>query len=248
MLNFFIILLTSFIATALSSMSGGGASVINIPVMLALGIPFPLATAAQKTSSMFWVLPASSNYLKGRKIDWKFLIWFAVIGLVGVYFGTLVVLTINQRVAGVIIGLLILGLVAYVLLDKKVGLTETKVYSKLRQSVAYVFALILGFYESFFGSGNGILFSIVTFQTRGFDFIDALGYYYSVAFLWEILAAIVFISKGYFSWPVMVPVVAGSIFGGYLGSRYGRYKGNRFIKIMFAIIGTVLGLKLLFGL
>jgi len=248
MSHFLIILVTSFIATALSSMSGGGASMINIPVMLALGIPFPLATAAQKTSSMFWVLPASSNYLKGRKIDWKFLIGFSAVGLVGVYLGTLVVLAINQRVAGVIIGLLILSLVAYVLFNKNVGLAKTKVYSKLRQRVAYVFALVLGFYESFFGSGNGILFSIVTFQTRGFDFIDALGYYYSVAFLWEILAVIVFVSKGYFSWTVMVPVVVGSLIGGYVGSRYGRYKGNKFIKIMFAVIGTVLGIKLLFGL
>ena len=248
MLNFFIILVASFIATALSSMSGGGASVINIPVMLSLGISFPLATAAQKVSSMFWVLPASYNYLKGRKVDWKFLIWFAVIGLVGVYVGTLVVLSINQRIAGVIIGILILSLVAYALLNKNIGLTETRVYSKLRQFTAYIFALILGFYESFFGSGNGILFSIVTFKTKGFDFIDALGYYYSVAFLWEILAVIVFISKGYFSLPVMTPTVIGSLIGGYVGSKYGRYKGNKFIKIMFAIIGSILGVKLLFGL
>jgi uncharacterized membrane protein YfcA len=229
-------------------MSGGGASVINIPVMLALGIPFPLATAAQKVSSTFWVLPASYNYLKGKKIDWKFLCIFSGVGLIGVYIGTVVVLAINQRIAGIIIGTLILGLVVYVLFKKDVGLQETKVYSKFRQFVAYFFALVLGFYESFFGSGNGILFSIVAFKTKGFDFIDALGYYYSIAFLWEILAVIVFVSKGYFSWEVMIPTVLGSIIGGYVGSKYARYKGNRFIRIMFAIIGTVLGVKLLFGL
>jgi len=58
----------------------------------------------------------------------------------------------------------------------------------------------------------------------------------------------VFVSKGYFSLPVMIPTVVGSLIGGYVGSRYGRYKGNTFIKIMFASIGTVLGIKLLFGL
>ncbi len=248
MLTFLIILITSFIATALSSMSGGGASVINIPVMLSLGISFPLATAAQKVSSVFWVLPASYNYLKGRKVDWKFLISFALIGLIGVYVGAMVVLSINQRVAGIIIGILILSLVAYVLMKKDIGIVETKIYSKFRQFIAYVFALILGFYESFFGSGNGILFSIVTFKTKGFDFIDALGYYYCVAFLWEVLAVIIFISKGYFSLAVMVPTVIGSLIGGYFGSKYGRYKGNKFIKIMFAIVGTILGVKLLSGL
>lgn len=247
MLQFFIILVSSFIATSLSSMSGGGASMINIPVMLSLGISFPLATAAQKVSSMFWVLPASYNYLKGRKVDWNFLGLFSAIGLIGVYFGTVVVLSINQRLAGLIVGVLILSLVLYVLFKKDVGLSEVRVFSKIRQAVAYVGALALGFYESFFGSGNGILFAILTFKTKGFDFIDALGYYYSVAFLWEILAVILFISKGYFSWEVMIPTIIGSVIGGYVGSKYARYKGNKFIKIMFAIIGTILGVKLLFG-
>jgi len=247
MLQFFIILITAFIATALSAMSGGGASVINIPVMLSLGISFPLATAAQKVSSMLWVLPSSHNYLKDKKIDWRFLLIFSAIGLIGVYIGALVVLSINQRVVDIIIGILILGLVAYVLFKKDVGMAETKVYSKTKQTIAYVFALILGFYESFFGSGNGILFSILTFKTKGFDFIDALGYYYSISFLWEILAVIIFVSKGYFSLPIIVPMAIGSIIGGYVGSRYARYKGNKFIKIIFAIVGTILGIKLLFG-
>jgi uncharacterized protein len=248
MLFFLTILFASFVATALSSMSGGGASVINIPVMLSLGISFPLATAAQKISSIFWVLPASHNYLKDRKVNWKFLSIFSIIGLIGVYFGTLVVLSINQRTAGIVIGILILILVVYVLFKKDVGLSEKKIYSKLRQSIAYIFGLILGFYEGFFGSGNGILFSIVTFETRGFDFIDALGYYYSVVFPWEALAIIMFLSRGYFSLEIMIPTIIGSIIGGYVGSRYAKYKGNKFIKIMFAVIGTALGIKLLFGL
>ena len=243
-----IIFLTALIATALSAMSGGGASVINIPVMLALGIPFPLATATQKLSSMLWVLPAAYNYLRDRKVDWLFLLLFSVIGLIGVYAGVLVVLAINQRIAGICIGILILFLVAFVLLKRDFGAAEVKIYSKPRQSAAYFFALILGWYESFFGSGNGILFAIVTYYTRGFDFVDALGYYFSVAFLWEVFAVALFISKGYWDINVMIPAATGSIIGGYVGSRYAKYKGNQFIKVMFAVIGTVLGVKLLFGL
>ena len=229
-------------------MSGGGASVINIPVMLSLGISFPLASAAQKVSALFWVLPASRNYLKGRKVDWAFLWIFGLVGLIGVYLGAVVAVSIDIRMVEVIVGILILVLVLYVLLQSDIGLKETKVYSKLRRFMAYIFAPILGFYETFFGSGNGILFSIVTLKTRGFDFIDALGSYYAIAFLWDILAVAFFLSKGYFSFEVMVTTVIGSLIGGYVGSRYAKYKGNKFIKIMFAIIGTILGVKLLLGL
>jgi uncharacterized membrane protein YfcA len=36
-----IILVTTFVAAILSSMSGGGTSIINIPVFLALGMSYP---------------------------------------------------------------------------------------------------------------------------------------------------------------------------------------------------------------
>ena len=125
---------------------------------------------------------------------------------------------------------------------------EQRIYSKLRQSLAYVFALVLGFYESIFGSGNGIMFAMVTFHTKGFDFVDALGYYFSAAFPWVIFAAGLLISKGHFSSAVMIPAVIGSVIGGYAGSKFARYKGNHFIKMMFIIIGGILGLKLVLGI
>ncbi len=243
-----IIFITGIVATALSSMSGGGASIINLPVLLWLGVPFPLAVATQKVSSAFWVLPASYNYLKDRKVDWSFIITFSFIGLIGAYIGVLVVLKVNSKILETFIGGLILLLVAYTYFKKDVGLTETKAYSATRQMLAYPFALLLGFYESIFGSGNGIAFAIVTFYTKGFDFVDALGYYFSLAFFWVIFAAILLMTKGYYSLEVMLPAVVGSVIGGWIGSKYAKYKGNRFIKLMFVAVGGFLGLKLLLGI
>ena len=247
MLSICIIFVTSLIATALSAMSGGGAGVINIPVMLALGISFPVASAAQKAAAAFWVLPASYNYLRDKKIKWRFLLIFSALGLIGVYGGVVSILAISQRNLEIIVGVLILILVTYVFFKKDVGLREKPITSKFRHALAYASSLVLGFYESFFGSGNGVLFSVVTFETQGFDFIDALGYYFAIAFAWDTFAVILFASKGYFSWSVVAPMVLGAIIGGYLGSKYAKYKGNKFIKFMFVTIGAILGLKLLIG-
>ena len=228
-------------------MSGGGASVITIPALLLMGYSLPLATAAQKVASFFWVLPAARNYLKDRKVDWYFLIIFSLVGLLGVYFGTSIVIYANPRVMQLVIGILILILVAYTFFKKDAGLIEKKEYSKTKKVISYFFAPLLGFYEGVFGSGNGIIFSILTFNTRGFDFVDALGYYLAVVFPWELFAIIIFISKGYLNWSVMIPTIVGSVIGGYVGSRYAKYKGNSFIKIMFVIVGSILGIKLFLG-
>lgn len=240
-----IIFLTSILATSLSAMSGGGASIINVPVMFWLGIPFPMAMSAQKISSVFWLPTASYNYLKGKKVPWGFLILFSIIGLIGVYLGVEFITHVNTEVMEKIIGILILCLVLYTYVHRKMGLTKQRIYSRFKKILSYFFAPLLGFYESIFGSGNGIMFSLIGMHTRGFDFVEALGAYFSVGFPWVVYAAGLYIIRGYFDVSIMLPTLLGSLIGGYIGSRYARYKGNVFIKNMFVIIGGILGLKLL---
>ena len=229
-------------------MSGGGAGIIVYPVLLSMGISYPLVSAVSAVNASVWVLPASRNYLKGRKINWPLIIIFSIIGLIGCYFGVLFITSINQNILKTWVGIIILFLVTYTYFKKDLGLTEHKVYSRARQAIAYPFMFILGFYETIFGSGNGIIFTILTFYTKGFDFIDGLGHYYIISFSWSLFAAILLIQKGYFDIPIMIYASLGSVLGGFIGSRYAKKKGNKFIKILFVIIGGILGIKLLLGL
>lgn len=243
-----IVFLTSFGASLLSSMSGGGSPAISLPIFLSLGISFPLATAMQKVSAVFWAPTAAWNYLKGRTVDWTFVVLFAALGLIGSYLGVQVVLAINERILELVVGLIILLLVTYTLFEKKLGMKETKPTSNLQRRSAYIFALILGFYESIFGAGNGILFAIVSVKTRGFDFIDALGYYFVIAFFWVLFAAALLFRQGIYDVPLMASAILSSIAGAYIGSSFARLKGNAFIKAIFVIIGSLLGAKLIFNL
>lgn len=229
-------------------MSGGGAGIIVYPALLSMGLSFPLVSAVSAVNSTVWVLPAGRNYLKKRVINWKFLIIFSIIGLIGCYLGVLLMININQRILEVSVGAIILFLVSYTYFKKDIGLTEHKVYSLARKIIAYPFALLLGFYETIFGSGNGILFTMITLYTRGFDFIDGLGHYYYIVFSWAFFAAILLIQKGYYDINIMIVAAVGSVLGGFIGSRYAKNKGNKFIKTLFVIVGGILGVKLLFGL
>ncbi|MDZ4227208.1 MAG: sulfite exporter TauE/SafE family protein, partial [Patescibacteria group bacterium] len=171
-----IVFTVAFIATLLSSMSGGGTGIIIYPVFLSMGMSYPLVSATASIMSGFWVLPASRNYLKGRSVDWAFIVFFSLIGLLGAYLAVLLITSINQRALEIGVGVLILFLVAYTYFRKEFGLTEHRVYSRLRQMLAYPFALLSGFYEIVFGAGNGIAVTMLTLYTKGFDFIDGLGH------------------------------------------------------------------------
>jgi uncharacterized membrane protein YfcA len=199
-------------------------------------------------AGIFWLLPSSYNYLKGRKIDWRFLLYFAMVGLVGVYLGVLIVLHVNQRLLKAGVGIFITILVIYIACKKDAGIKTAAVCSRRREPLAYGIALPMGVYEGVLGSGNGIAFSAVSFYAKGFDFMSALGYYFSISFIWSVVGSLVLISKGYFSWTLVVAAILGSVPGAYIGSKYARYKGNRFIRIVFVVIGGILGVKLTLGI
>lgn len=243
-----IVFLSSLVGTIIGVMSGGGSSIISLPLFLWAGIPLQLAIATHKLYCVFAAPLTSYNFLKGRKINWPFLLLFAAIGLIGAYFGVQFALSINEKTLKLIIGIIILIFVTHTYFKKEFGLKEKKIDSPIKRFISYFAALIMGFYESILGSGNGIAFAILAFYTRGFDLISALGYYSAIAFFWASFAAILYIQKGYFDFGIMLAATLGAIIGSYIGSKYARYKGNKFIKIVFITVGAILGIKLILNI
>jgi uncharacterized membrane protein YfcA len=246
-LNFLAIFVVSGLASFLSSMSGGGSSMVSIPVYLWLGIPFPFAIAGHQFSSLFWVIPASYNYLKGRIIDWKFLGLYTVIGTIGAFIGATLVGSLTEAHIEPFIGGLIFILVVFMIFRKEsVGTEALHTRTQTKTVLMYMTSPILGFYESIFGSGNGIFFSTLHTKLRGTDLMHSLGYYYIISFFWIAVACGVLFSHGFFNLPLALATILGGVIGGYAGSKLGRFKGNQFIRYAFIIMGTVLAIKLLF--
>ncbi|MFA5854668.1 MAG: sulfite exporter TauE/SafE family protein [Candidatus Gracilibacteria bacterium] len=248
MWEFIIIFAVSLLATILSTISGGGSGIISLPVFLWLGISLPLSIAIQKVNAIFFTPIPAYNYLKGKKIDWTFLLLFAFIGLIGVYAGVNILLAVDKILMQRAIGLIIFAFAIFVFLKKDFGMKERTESSKIKRAASYFAALIMGFYESLMGSGNGIAFTALTYYTRGFDFIHAMGYYFAIAFFWCTFTAILYIQKGYFDFWMMLASILGAMIGAQIGSKYARYKGNKFIKTVFTVVGVVLGLKLFLNL
>ena len=142
-----------------------------------------------------------------------------------------------------VFGCFILGLVALAYFKKDFGLHKKE--PKYNRFQSALFALPLGFYEAFFGSGNGIFTSAVLTTVRGFALLEALGYYYLVAFAWCVFSSCLFISAGHYDLSLIIPAIFGSVAGAQLGSRIGKKYGSTFVKTAFMLIGTVLGCKLL---
>lgn len=241
-----LVLLIAFGAALLGSMSGGSASALTTPAWLAMGVPLPTAVATDKLAGACWTLLGARNFLARRSVDWRLLAGMTVLGLVGAWFGALVTVKLDPELLKRVVGAAILLLVVVLLLRPRLGAGPGPV--RLSRPATGIFALPLGFYEGMLGAGNSLVATLLLCWGRGHDLIGALGHYYVLAFSWCALAAASYIGHGYADVALMIPATAGSCAGGYLGSRIASQRGTGFVRGLFVVVGSALGLKLLLGL
>ena len=240
-----LVLLIAFAAALLGGMSGGSASALTTPAWLAMGVPLPTAVATDKLAGACWTLLAAKNYLARRPVDWRLLGGMTLLGLIGAWFGALVTVRLDPELLKRVVGGAILLLIVVMLLRPRLGAAPGP--PRLSRPAVGVFALPLGFYEGMLGSGNSLVATLLLCWGRGYDLIRALGHYYVLAFFWCALAAASYIGHGFADVALMVPAVTGSCAGGYLGSRIASERGTGFVRGLFVVVGSALGLKLLLG-
>lgn len=240
------ILAIAFGAALLGSMSGGSASAITMPAWLALGVPLPTAVATDKVGGAMWTLLGARNYLRNRTVDWTLLGGMTILGLAGAWFGTEVTVRLDPGLLKRGVGGLILLMLAIMRLRPTIGARSGP--PRASRLAVGACALPLGFYEGMLGSGNSLVSSLLFCVGRGYDLIGALGHYYVLAFAWCAFAAVVYVGHGYHDVALMVPATVGSCAGGFLGSHLASQRGSAFVRTLFVLAGTILGLKLLLGL
>ncbi|NOT10075.1 MAG: sulfite exporter TauE/SafE family protein [Gemmatimonadales bacterium] len=235
----------AFGASLLGSMSGGSSSALTTPAWLAMGVPLPTAVATDKVAGALWTLLGARNCLRRRTVDWPLIVGMAALGLAGAWFGTDITVRLDPEVLKRGVGAAILMLIAVMLARPVLGREPGP--ARLSRPVVAAAAVPLGLYEGMLGSGNSLIATLLFCTGRGYDLIAALGHYYLLAFAWCALAAAAYISRGYYDVALMIPATIGSCAGGFLGSRIASERGTAFVRGLFVLSGTALGVKLLMG-
>jgi len=236
----------AFAGALLGSMSGGSSSALTMPAWLALGVPLPTAVATDKLAGTLWTLLGARNYLHGRPVDRRLLLAMLVPGMIAAWFGAALTVRLNATLLKHFVGGMILLLIGVMLLRPRLGATTQPPH--LSRTMMGVAAAPVGFYEGLLGSGNSLVASLLFCWGRGYDILGALGHYYILAFAWSGLAAASYVAHGYYDIALMIPATIGASAGGYLGSRVARVRGTAFVRGLFVVVGSALGLKLLVGL
>lgn len=244
-----LLFVASFVANWFSALSGGGAGLIQFPMLIFLGLPFGVALATHKVASVALGLGATVRYLRGNHLERRFSLIILGAGLPGVVLGAGTILQVSPRIAIFLLGVLTLGLGLYSVFKPRLGLEHTPRNRTGRGLLAGLAGLfVVGFLNGSITSGTGLFLTIWLIHHFGLDYKRAVAYTLVLCGLvWNGAGALVLGYVGTIAWGWMPALLAGSLLGGYLGSHLAIKKGNLWIKRAFEIVTILIGVKLILG-
>ncbi len=237
----------SLVTNVLSALAGGGAGLLQLPALLFLGLPFSVALATHKVASVFLGIGATARYLKKSTLNLKFVVLILAFGLPGVVLGANVILSIDDRIAQLSLGLLTLSLGIYSwfspTLGQQVCLKNQHFYGWL---IGGTVLFLIGALNGSLTSGTGLFVTLWLVRWFGLDYKLAVAYtLVLVGMFWNGTGALTLGLQGQIEWSWLPALILGSLLGGYLGAHLAMTKGNTLVKRMFEILTIVVGVSLI---
>mgnify|MGYP000209192222 CR=1 FL=1 len=249
LLDQFVLFVASFVANWFSALSGGGAGLIQFPMLIFLGLPFGIALATHKVASVALGLGATVRHLRESPLERRFSLIILGAGLPGVVLGASTILHVPERGAILALGVLTLGLGIYSVLRPKLGLEHAPKNREGRALAGGMLGLfVIGFLNGSITSGTGLFLTMWLIHWFGLDYKRAVAYTLVLCgIFWNGTGALVLGMIGQIAWEWMPALLAGSLLGGYIGTHFAIRKGNVWIKRSFEIVTILIGAKLIIG-
>ena len=237
----------ALVANLLSALAGGGAGLIQLPVLILLGLSFPLALATHKLASVALGIGATLRHARERSLNPRLAAFILATGLPGVVLGARVVLALPPRLCTLLLGLLTIGIGLYSLANPDLGTTgRVHPLTRKRLLVGGVGLAAIGVLNGSLTSGTGLFVTLWLVRWFGLDYSRAVAYtLILVGLFWNGAGAITLGSQGQIAWSWLPMLLTGSIAGGYLGAHLAIVKGNRLVKRAFESLSLLMGLSLL---
>lgn len=104
----------------------GAGGTISIPFLIFLGIPPSNAIATERFASLGINIATIRDFIKNKKVIWKYFIPFTLIALISTIINTLFLVSTSDKILKIIIIVLMITVLIIVLKFPKIGLKEKK--------------------------------------------------------------------------------------------------------------------------
>ena len=237
----------AIIANGFSALAGGGAGLLQLPALIFLGLPYPVALATHKIASVALGAGAGLRHIKKSTFEPARLGIILLAGLPGVLIGAWVVLGIPPRAGEVALGLLTIGLGWYSWRRPQLGQVVREIgFSWGHALIGASGLFLIGVLNGSLASGTGLMVTLWLVRWYGMSYTQAVAYtMVLVGLVWNGAGALMLGTLGTVQWDWLPALLVGSFVGGYLGAWAAQRYGNRLVKRAFEIVTVLTGIALL---
>ena len=244
-MEWFFITLASLLAGFVDAVVGGG-GLVMVPALFAAFPAAPPATllGTNKAASVWGTAMATWQYSRRVQVRWGAMLPAAGAGFVGSFAGAWAVTIMSADFLRKLLPLVLLGVLAYTLAKKDLGLHHTPRYTGRQEVlIASLVGVTIGFYDGFFGPGTGSFFVFLFVRLLGYDFLNASASAKLLNCATNIAAILLFAAKGHVWWHFAVTLAVANVVGSLLGTHLALKHGTGFVRGIFIVVVSVLILK-----
>ena len=215
-------------AGAINSLVGSG-TLITFPTLVALGFPPVTATMSNAIGVVGGSVSGTWGYRKELSGQWHRLRWQIPASVVGALIGSFLLLHLPEKIFTQIVPVLLILALMLVIAGPRIqayarrraeaaGRSADQV-PPLRMAALVLGTFAVGVYGGYFTAAQGILLSLLV------NVVAAISY--------------TLVAFDRISWLAAGLIAAGSLIGGWLGSRYGRRLSPNALRAVIVVVGLI---------
>ncbi len=237
----------AFVAGWVDAVVGGG-GLIQLPALL-IGLPadtpVPSIAGTNKLSSVAGTATASATYLRKVAVTVASAAPLMACAYIGSTLGARLVHYLSKDVFTPVVLVALIGVGIYTVRRPTLGVNhELRDVGPRHYLTLAVIGLVIGGYDGLIGPGTGTFFVIAMVAMLGYGFLEASVLAKLANLTTNVAAIVVFITSGSIIWKLGLPMAAANLIGGFLGARTAIKFGSAFVRKVFLIVVTILGLRL----
>lgn len=244
--TFLIVCPLLFLAGFVDSIAGGG-GLISLPAYLFAGLPTHLAIGTNKLSSACGTFLTTVRFIRARLVRWRLALPGVAAAVLGAGLGSRLSLLADERLIRSLL-LPMLPAAAFLVLNRRLfpdRRTDEEVSEKRTLLVCVIAALVIGFYDGFYGPGTGT-FLIIAFTVFTKLSVGTANAHAKVINLTTNLTSLtVFLRGDTVLIPLGLAAAACNMLGNYVGSGLAMKSGAKITRPIILAVLALLLLKLL---
>ncbi|WP_332849938.1 sulfite exporter TauE/SafE family protein, partial [Clostridioides difficile] len=161
--------------------------------------------------------------------------------------GVRCVLSISEEILNVLVVVMILIVAIYTFISKNLGQEDNfEAVNKKNLRLGMLMALIMGFYDGFFGPGTGTFLTFGFIKIYGYDFLHASANTKILNLTSNITSLLLFMINGQVDYKIAIVFALVMIMGAYVGAKVAIKKGSKMIKPIFLVMALFMVVKLVY--